>query len=79
VRKVLDTTGKGGGRCPFIGAAAETLDGFFSPRLDRCLKRVRSDEKEIRWNNLVFVRVGRFGTGRAPLGWAVDNVSTLGS
>jgi len=37
---------RGGRSMPVHRSAAETLDGFFPPRLDRCLKRECSNEKE---------------------------------
>jgi hypothetical protein len=40
---------------PVHRSAAETLDGFFPPLPDRCLKRGYSNEKEIWWNVLITV------------------------
>ena len=34
-------------RCAFIGANAETLDGFFPPLQDRCRKRGHGTKEEI--------------------------------
>jgi len=34
--------------CAFTRSAAETLDGFFAPMRDRCLKRGHVNEEEIR-------------------------------
>jgi len=48
---------KGGCSVPVHRSAAETLDGFFPPRLDRCMKRERSDGKEIRSSFLIAVRL----------------------
>jgi len=39
---------QGGRSVPVHRSAAETLDGFFPPRLDRCLKRGRLTKEEIR-------------------------------
>jgi hypothetical protein len=47
---------KGGRSLAVHRSAAETLDGFFRLCQARCLKRGRSDEKEIRLSFLIAVR-----------------------
>ena len=70
---------KGGRSVPVHRSAAEILDGFFSPRLDRCLKRGRSHEKEIWWNYLFLSRMSGAGVARqeqASLRRAAEDVRT---
>ncbi len=74
---------RGGRSVPVHRSAAETLDGFFPPQLDRCLKRGTRTKKEIRLSTLLpnactHVGAGVAGQEQAPLGWVTEDAGTLG-